>query len=526
MSKFFLITKINLLRLFNSTRNNNSKFKSERKKKSLKIIGISLIIGYLLWYVYYLSKTLMPSFIFLGKPLYLLGFLFSVCSIFILFSNIFKIKSILFDFKDYDLLMSLPISRNMVITSKVVYLYIINLLYTLIIMIPGYLAYISFVDLANDALFFLLLFTIPIIPILLSIIIGIILSWITSFFRNKNIGGYVVNLLLVFIVLIISFKTGEMNELDMANKGVDLVNNFSYYYPFTTIFVNLLTSFNFISMIIYFILPIILMLIFILFINKGYIPLRKRLLKSRIKTNYEVGEYHKNSPLKSLYLKELKKYFSNSLYVINTAFGCIILVFVIISMLLFNDSMISRFSKILDVNDLIKSNIFIVLSGLCVLSCTTNSSLSLEGKNLWIIKMLPANTDQIFLSKIMVNLTILIPAIILGGTFFGIYLHLPFTSFLLLYLMPLSYALFTSSGGLLLNLLFPKFDFDNEIRVIKQSLPVFLSILIGIIFIIIPIKLMDISTSSIIVITSVMFLIDIIIFITLHFYGNRKFRGL
>ena len=62
MSKFFLITKINLLRLFNSTRNNSSKFKSERKKKSLKIITIALIIGYLLWYVYSLSKTLMPSF--------------------------------------------------------------------------------------------------------------------------------------------------------------------------------------------------------------------------------------------------------------------------------------------------------------------------------------------------------------------------------------------------------------------------------------------------------------------------------
>ena len=518
MSKFFLITKINLLRLFNSTRNNSSKFKSERKKKSLKIITIALIIGYLLWYVYSLSKTLMPSFILLGKPLYLLGFLFAACSLFILFSNIFKIKGILFDFKDYDLLMSLPISRNMVITSKIVYLYIINLLYTLIIMIPGYIAYISFVDLAYDGLFFLLLFTIPIVPILLSIIISIILSWLTSFFKNKNIGGYVVNLLLVFIVLAISFKAGEMSELDMANKGVDLVNSFSYYYPFTTLFVNLLTSFNIVSMIIYFVLPILLMLVFILFINKGYIPLRARLLKSYIKNDYEVGKYYTNSPLKSLYLKELKKYFSNSLYVINTAFGCIILVFLIISMLLFNDSMISRFSKIIDMNELIKSNIFIVLSGLCVLSCTTNSSISLEGKNLWIAKMLPVSTDQIFLSKIMVNLTILIPTIILGATFFGIYLHLSIGSIILLYLMPLVYGVFTALMGLLLNLLFPKFDFDNEIRVIRQCLPVFLSILIGFIVII--------NSSSIIVITSVMFLVDIIIFIALHFYGNRKFRRL
>ena len=34
MSKFLLITKINLLRLFSLTKNNNSKLKSERRKKT------------------------------------------------------------------------------------------------------------------------------------------------------------------------------------------------------------------------------------------------------------------------------------------------------------------------------------------------------------------------------------------------------------------------------------------------------------------------------------------------------------
>ena len=526
MSKFLLITKINLLRLFDLTKNNNSKFKSERRKKSIKVLGITIIVGYILWYVYYLSKTLMPAFIMLGKPLYLLAFLFAICSLFILFSNIFKIKNILFDFKDYDLLMSLPISRNMVITSKIVYLYIINLLYTLIIMIPGYIAYISFINLPNDGLFFLLLFTIPIIPILLSISIGIILSWLTSFFKNKNIGSYVVYLLLIFIVFSISFMTNEMNEIDLANKSIDMVNNFSHYYPFATLFVNLLSDFNLISMLIYFILPIVLMFIFIIFINKGYISLRTRLLKENVRSNYEIKEYKNNSPLKSLYYKELKKYFSNSLYVMNTAFGCIILVFIIISILLFNDSIINRFSKIIEMNNIVKSNIFLVLSMLCVLSSTTNSSISLEGKSLWIPKMLPVSVDSIFLSKIMVNLTILIPTIIVGATFFGTYMHLPIFTFIFLYLMPLAYALFSSLGGLLLNLMFPKLDFDNEIRVIKQSLSVFLSILIGIIVVVIPFKLMEINIGSIIVITSVVFLIDIIIFIVLHFYGNKKFKRL
>ena len=122
------------------------------------------------------TRELMPVFISINKPLYLLSLLFAICSAYIFIANIFKIKDLLFDFKDYDLLMSLPVGRNMVLASKITSLYITNLLYTLVIMIPGYLAYISFLDLPHDWLFFVLLPTIPIIPILLSSIISIIIT--------------------------------------------------------------------------------------------------------------------------------------------------------------------------------------------------------------------------------------------------------------------------------------------------------------------------------------------------------------
>ena len=59
MSKFLLITKINLLRLFNSTKNNSSKFKSERRKRSLKTLGIILIVAYIMVYVFFLTKSLL-----------------------------------------------------------------------------------------------------------------------------------------------------------------------------------------------------------------------------------------------------------------------------------------------------------------------------------------------------------------------------------------------------------------------------------------------------------------------------------
>ena len=526
MSKFLLITKINLLNIFNVNKLISFRSKNDKRKKIIKsIIMIGLFI-YVSVGIYVLIHELMPVFVSINKPLYALGMLFSVCSLYIFFANIIKIKSVLFDFKDFDLLMSLPISRNMVLASKIVSLYVVNLLYTVVIMIPGYLAYIRFVNLPHDWLFFILLPTIPVIPILISSIIGIIITWITSLFSNKNIGSYVSNILLITVVLLLYFSIYNVDTSQIVNNGINLVNSLSHYYPLTSVFVNLLESIDLVNLLIYYISPIILTAIFIVIINLGYTKLRTRLLKQNVKSNYRIKVYNSKSPVVSLYKKELKKYFSSSLYVINTAFGCIIVFILIIAILIFKDNAINYFNNITGLSDTLKTNMFMVLSLLSVLSCTTNSSMSLEGKNFWILKMLPVSTDKIFLSKILVNLTILVPTIIVGSTFFGIYLHLSLVEFIFMYLTPLVYAIFASCTGLLLNLIFPVFDYENEVKVIKQSMAVFLSIVIGLSVSIIPFAIADINIDLIILITSIMLLIDILVIIILHFYGERKVRRL
>ena len=519
MNSFLQIVKINILQTFHFNRNNNSKFKSERRKKSLKTLGIIAILGYVMWYIYYLTSSLLPGFITINKPLYVIAFLFVICTFYVFFFNIFRIKSILFDFKDYDLLMSLPIKRSMVIASKIVSLYIVNLLFTIIIMLPGYIAYVTKLNMPNDLIFFLLLLTIPIIPMLISCIVGIIIAWLTSLFINKNIGSYIVNLLVIFLVLFISFKTSSLDDNAMVNQSINMVNGFSRYYPFTTIFVDLLENISFINLVIYFLLPVVLMGIFIGIINIGYTPLRSRLLKQTIKSDYKIEGYKTNSPLKRLYLKEIKRYFSSSIYVINTAFPCIMILILIIVMLVSNHNIFSNMSNVVDVKDLISENIFIILCLVCSLSSTTHASISLEGKSLWIVKSIPVKIRTIFLSKVLVNLTLLIPFVLIGGTFFGLYFNLSVTDMVLIYLLPLLYSVFISLAGLLFNLMFPKFDYDNEIRVIKQSLPVFLTIMVGFVIVILPFTFIV----NKILITLFMVIINTLLLTVLHIYGERKF---
>lgn len=526
MSKFLLITKINLLSFFNIKRITNSKFKSERKKNAYKALILIGIILYFAYYVYEMFKFMLPGFVLMNKPLYALGYLFSLLSLFILLSNIFRVKSILFDYKDYDLLNSLPIKRRTIIFSKLTSFYLLNLFYTFLVMIPAFYAYQKYIGGSFGLLYFILLFIIPIVPLVISCILGIILSWLTSFFKNKNFGSYIINISIIVFVLFINFNMGGMDEISMATNGIDMVNKMHSIYPLTNVFVELLNNFSIGNLLVFITVPTVFILLFIYIINNYYYTIRTRLLKTNINVNYEVNKYRSYSPLVSLYKKEIKKFFSNSMYVINTTFGCILLIVLVLSIILFKSDTIAKLMSIDNFSEVLKQNIFMIISLCCTLSCTTHPAISLEGKSLWIMKAIPVNYDVIMLSKVMVNLTILLPTILISSTFFGIYLHFGLVEFIMLYLMPIAYSVFIALMGLLFNLMFPRFDFDNEIKVIKQSIPAFLTIFVGMISVIIPFAVMENNYNGSILITMLVILVDIVLMITLHFYGAKKMARL
>ena len=162
---------------------------------------------------------------------------------------------------------------------------------------------------------------------------------------------------------------------------------------------------------------------------------------------------------------------------------------------------------------------------LCSISCTTYPSISLEGKNMWIMKMLPVDSKYIFLSKIMVNLTIQLPIILLSLVIFSISLSLNFINIFFLMLIPVLDSLFIAMFGLIVNLNYYDLNFTNEIKPIKQSFSAFITVMVGILINIVPL-LINISVSKeifFLIISIVMIIINIICYMYLHFKGPEKF---
>ena len=112
-------------------------------------------------------------------------------------------------------------------------------------------------------------------------------------------------------------------------------------------------------------------------------------------------------------------------------------------LLILRDDKIETFLKISDIKNIVTLYGPIILGLFCSLSSTTHSAISLEGKNYWIMKTLPVSPYLIFASKIMVNLTILLPTILIASVLLLIYLKAN-CSFFCWFLLP---DLFSQTAG-------------------------------------------------------------------------------
>ncbi|MNI62971.1 hypothetical protein D3C73_1183130 [compost metagenome] len=123
------------------------------------------------------------------------------------------------------------------------------------------------------------------------------------------------------------------------------------------------------------------------------------------------------------------------------------------------------------------------------LSCTTSSSISLEGNNLWIITSSPVPKSVIVFSKVAVNLTITVPVTVVSGVLLMIALGTGRMDSLFLLVIPVIYACYTALLGVIVNLKLPKLEWTSEVQVVKQSAAVLVAMLLGFVSLVIPVAL-------------------------------------
>lgn len=387
-------------------------------------------------------------------------------SVIVLMTTIFKIKGTVFGFRDYDLIMSMPVSTGSIVASRILLLYGINFVFVLMLIVPMMAAYGILAS--PDIIFYLTgtlsLFFVPLVPIVLASVLGTLITLVAVRFRRSNLVSILASTAVLASIIALSFMIGDSGE-EMANISMVLTRKVNDTYPLADLYTRAVCNGDIVALAGFLLISLGAFFLFSYIVGKLFRKLNSAAMAGSYHRDFKLAGVKTSTPLKALFLKEMKRYFSSTIYVLNTGIGIVLLTIGTIA--LFFVDMEKLLGGQLPAGMLSQGGP-LFLSFCLVTSCTTMASISLEGRNLWIVKSLPVPARIIFGSKLLVNLVVTAPAV-LDAILIAFAMKMNFTEGLIMVLVSLVIALFVSLFGLILNLRLPNFNWTSETIVVKQS---------------------------------------------------------
>lgn len=522
-SKLGIVLKTNFI--------NTYKLKQLTKKKAILYLFLFLYIGISLFMVLheFLGKVY-HTLTLVQLTSYYLTILFSIASIFSFFFTIFSAKNSLFENKDNDLLFSLPIDKKTVLFSRLSIILLYNFFIGLFMIIPGLAVYFgeeSFQIYPTIIIVLLTLFS-SVIPTILASIFGYFIAFITSQFQHKNRIELLSYILFIGIYMLVIYQGDSF--LELFSNHPDTFMNLLKTVFFPIYLINLsITKSNFLYIVFYIILNLGLLYLFLVLLNKKYYQIIRKLKTEKTTSNFKMRTLTSSRPMIALTKKEVKRYFSSAIYLFNTSFGMLLLLLASGASFFYQEE---ELLAMIGENSQINSNVlvlYILLFAICF-STTTNSSISIERNNFWILKMLPLKTKQIFRAKKYVNLILILPITFISLILFLISGYINGLELFEFLGISLVLSITIANFGLLCNLLFPKLDAPNDTAIVKQSASAMMGIMVPMVFVVVYIVALDsltISSSLILGITFLLFLfLSCITNFLLNTWGVKKYREL
>lgn len=452
---------------------------SGRKKKQANSLGMMLATVLLMAAVfaflgYTYSKMFGTSLEFLGETNKLLPVMLGLSVLINFFFSFYSATNSLFGFKDYELLASLPVKTGTVVFAKFVNMYVTDLFFTAAIMIPSFFVASGFGE-RGDAGFIaeyalMILFS-PGLAIAASVIVGVIISAISSLFRRKNLINIILLLLFMAAVLGGSFFMG-FDSADGSGYSTVMIEKIYFFIPW------LVKAENDFSYAVYYVLVNFACFAFIVIvITLSYKKLNAVLTAKKKVKNFKLKKYEGKSAGSALFRKEISRIFSCPSYAVNCIMGLVISV--IIGAVLIVICLTTNASSGLPegFGDAIAAFVPAGLAFTYLMAPTTACSVSLEGQSFWIITTSPVEMKTLFNVKLLANAVFYVPCAIVVSVPVAILLKTSFAVGVLCVLSAVLLAFLGGSLGLVFNLLFPKFKWENETQAVKQSFPVFLTMI-------------------------------------------------
>ncbi len=491
MLKSLIIIRFRFLytSLFRNQTNKNSLKSGKTKKVGGKVTKVLLVLLMIYAYVavgfavgmmlYEIAKAFLPT------PFAWLYYSFAAIAAFALsfVGSIFATQSQLFDSRDNNLLLSMPVPPAYILASRLISVVLVNMFFCSIIYVPAgvVVCILGHVTAVGVVMYILTAILISLLSVVLSCIFGWLIAWISSKMKNKNLISLIFSLVFLFAYFFLYPQAYSYIQVLIKN-GSDVADAirramFPFYCAGVAVADTKVVEFLIlaaISIVCFAAIYAILSASFIRIVSAN---------RGRVSTVYREKRAEQNSPLAALTKREMRRFFGNYMYIMNAGLGLIFAIIVIVAAAVkYNDiqAFIAGFGQTLPegyIDGALGGAIALLNCGLASTCTISAPSISLEGKNLWIIQSLPVGGSTIFLAKAMSHFVIAAPVLAVSSLSLSIMFNVGFLPALIAIFVPICFTAFMSLFGIFANMKFHNFNYVSDIAAIKQSISVLITML-------------------------------------------------
>ena len=486
------LLKINITALFAGL---FRKGRSKKRRSTRAIVFIILLALYLaltfMMFVGVMFNSLISPFFEAGIGWFYFAIaglsVFSLC----FFGIIFMVQPQIFNARDNELLLAMPIKPSMILAGRLSALLLIEYVFTAIVIFPAFMVllsrgFISFIPTLGIVFFFASALLIP----LLSLAMGCLIGWFITLITSRITRGRTVLMLLLSIfflsayVLVFSGLNDHISVL--IERGSEMAEEMRRTMPPVYHVGAAVTDGSIVSFIIFALFVIVPFAIMCLLLSASLFKLSTASRGGK-KVEYREKPVRVLGARSALILKELRRYWSLPMYILNASLGVLVTIAATVILIVYPSLFLDPLEEILDIVPDIDIGLIgvILLSAIALLNNVSAPSISLEGNQLWIVKSLPIPPRDILLAKAAMHIAVCGTPSLLASIV--CVFALPVTGLLpivLTIVLPASLTVMSALIGVVTNLRFPRFDWVNPIQPVKQGLSSILTLFgaIGLIF--------------------------------------------
>lgn len=553
MNKFFALTKVLL-------KNTGEALVQKDKKKLPKTIALLVLmaVAFLPMVAGFVAMAAgsYGSLVSMNQEGFILVLGVSAASLVIFIFGIFYVMSTFYFSMDIEKLLPLPLKPSTILGAKftvvAIYEYLTELVFLLPIMITfGVMSKAGVVYYLYAILVFL---TLPVVPLVIAAFITMVIMRFTPFAKNKDLFNTVAGIFVIILSVGINIffqRLGANNQdpeqllMLMAQGNNSLVDTMSSFIPSAKLAVNALVFSGELKGLINILLFLVITIAFLLILLvlgealyfKGVIGITQSSSKRKKLSSEEFEESTtQSSAIKSYLFKELRILFRTPAYFMN----CVLISFlfpVILMVPIFSqpDAMqgLKEVRAVVNAGNLpgfIIAAAFGIMMFIAVANPTSCTAISREGQNIFVCKYLPISYKKQLIAKALSSILLNLIGIGLMIVAAMVIIIPPVYLLVQVVVLGILITIFDAFIGLLVDLSFPKLQWDNEQRAVKQNMNVlivmFLGFAIGGATVFGIIKLGFNIWISFGILAGAFAVVDIILYYILSTYGIKTFQKL